>query len=189
MLCGTPSYDYWEKTKFAHPAFKWCFAKYLKMCHYLPYHFWRLSYRLTHVWEAVVTDALNSWINPYHPQGINNELLSQTNTKIINLKGKIRKDKLWPTIMQKNNLHLTKIAQIMVICILYHRDQFLSRKQNKWSFVPFVPMFSCAYFCGFSSSEPYAYEPSSLVYHPPCKKRDVKLKYENHKRFGATLCT
>jgi hypothetical protein len=43
---------------------------------------------------TLITYALNSWINPYHPQGINNELLSQTNTKIIILKGKIRKDKL-----------------------------------------------------------------------------------------------
>ena len=37
-------------------------------------------------------------------------------------------------------------------------------------------------------TEPYACEPSSLPRYPPCKERDVKLKYEKHKRFGATLC-
>nr|CAB3475295.1 unnamed protein product [Digitaria exilis] len=41
----------------------------------------------------------------------------------------------------------------------------------------------------FFRTEPYACEPSSLPRYPPCKERDVKLKYEKHKRFGPTLCT
>ncbi|KAL5656283.1 hypothetical protein ACJX0J_035602, partial [Zea mays] len=34
----------------------------------------------------------------------------------------------------------------------------------------------------FFRTEPYACEPSSLPRYPPCKERDVKLKYEKHKR-------
>ncbi|RLN25354.1 putative serine/threonine-protein kinase [Panicum miliaceum] len=34
----------------------------------------------------------------------------------------------------------------------------------------------------FFRTEPYACEPSSLPRYPPCKERDVKLKYEEHKR-------
>lgn len=34
----------------------------------------------------------------------------------------------------------------------------------------------------FFKTEPYACEPSSLPRYPPCKERDVKLKYEKHKR-------
>ncbi|CAD6235190.1 unnamed protein product [Miscanthus lutarioriparius] len=34
----------------------------------------------------------------------------------------------------------------------------------------------------FFMTEPYACEPSSLPRYPPCKERDVKLKYEKHKR-------
>ena len=39
----------------------------------------------------------------------------------------------------------------------------------------------------FFRTEPYACEPSSLPRYPPCKERDVKLKYEKHKRFGALI--
>jgi len=34
----------------------------------------------------------------------------------------------------------------------------------------------------FFRTEPFACEPSSLPQYPPCKERDVKLKYEKHKR-------
>ncbi|CAL4945778.1 unnamed protein product [Urochloa decumbens] len=34
----------------------------------------------------------------------------------------------------------------------------------------------------FFRTEPYACEPSTLPRYPPCKERDVKLKYEKHKR-------
>ncbi|TVU34598.1 hypothetical protein EJB05_16435 [Eragrostis curvula] len=34
----------------------------------------------------------------------------------------------------------------------------------------------------FFRTEPFACEPSSLPRYPPCKERDVKLKYEKHKR-------
>lgn len=47
----------------------------------------------------------------------------------------------------------------------------------------------CFLWIQFFRTEPYACEPSSLPRYPPCKERDVKLKYEKHKRFGATLCT
>lgn len=52
-------------------------------------------------------------------------------------------------------------------------------------------LFNCTYhflWTQFFRTEPYACEPSSLPRYPPCKERDVKLKYEKHKRFGATLC-
>ena len=90
--------------------------------------------------------------------------------------------------MQKNNLHLIMIARIRVICIRVSQRSIFQLETNKWSF---VQLFLSSYYfvwIQFFMTEPYACEPSSLPRYPPCKERDVKLKYEKHKRFGATLC-
>ncbi|KAG2593986.1 probable serine/threonine-protein kinase At1g54610 [Panicum virgatum] len=97
-LCGTPSEDYWEKMKFAHPTFKpyeRCLAEKFKD---LPPSTLSLLETLLSIdpdMRGTATDALNS---------------------------------------------------------------------------------------EFFRTEPYACEPSSLPRYPPCKERDVKLKYEKHKR-------
>lgn len=59
----------------------------------------------------------------------------------------------------------------------------------KWSFLQLYLSGYLFLWTQFFRTEPYACEPSSLPRYPPCKERDVKLKYEKHKKFGATLCT
>lgn len=97
-LCGTPSEDYWEKMKFAHPTFKpyqRCLAEKFKDVPPSTLSLLETLLSIDPDMRGTATDALNS---------------------------------------------------------------------------------------EFFRTEPYACEPSSLPRYPPCKERDVKLKYEKHKR-------
>jgi len=97
-LCGTPSEDYWEKMKFAHPTFKpyeRCLAEKFKDVPPSTLSLLETLLSIDPDMRGTATDALNS---------------------------------------------------------------------------------------EFFRTEPYACEPSSLPQYPPCKERDVKLKYEKHKR-------
>jgi hypothetical protein len=72
---------------------------------------------------------------------------------------------------------------------VYRRYQFLVGNKEKWFFVQLC-LSSCYFlWIQFFRTEPYTYEPSSIPRYSPCKERDMKLKYEKHKRFNATLCT
>jgi hypothetical protein len=77
--------------------------------------------------------------------------------------------------MKKNHLHLITNTQKLV---------------SNWDTRngPFCSLHLTFTWFQFFRTEPFACEPSVFPQYPPCKERYAKLKYEEHKRFGATCC-